>query len=173
MENTALGDITVLDLTRVLAGPYCTVMLAELGANVIKIEVPAKGDDTRSMGPIKNGASMYYANVNHDKKGVTLNLKAPEGKEIFLELVKRADVVVENYRPGVMGKLGLGYDTLRKVNERLIYAAVSGFGCYGPKSQRPGYDIIAQATGGLMSITGERGGNPVRVGNAMATCWEA
>lgn len=167
MENTALGDITVLDLTRVLAGPYCTVMLAELGANVIKIEVPAKGDDTRSMGPIKNGASMYYANVNHDKKGVTLNLKAPEGKEIFLELVKRADVVVENYRPGVMGKLGLGYDTLRKVNERLIYAAVSGFGCYGPKSQRPGYDIIAQATGGLMSITGERGGNPVRVGNAM------
>lgn len=167
MENTALGDITVLDLTRVLAGPYCTVMLAELGANVIKIEIPAKGDDTRSMGPIKNGASMYYANVNHDKKGVTLNLKAPEGKEIFLELVKRADVVVENYRPGVMDKLGLGYDTLRKVNERLIYAAVSGFGCYGPKSQRPGYDIIAQATGGLMSITGERGGNPVRVGNAM------
>lgn len=167
MEKTALGDITVLDLTRVLAGPYCTMMLADFGANVIKIEVPGKGDDTRAYGPIKNGASMYYANVNHDKKGVTLNLKAPEGKQIFLELVKKADVVVENYRPGVMDKLGLGYDTLKEVNDQIIYAAVSGFGCYGPNSQRPGYDIIAQATGGLMSITGENGGDPVRVGNAM------
>ena len=100
--TTALGDITVLDLTRVLAGPYCTMMLADFGANVIKVEIPGKGDDTRAMGPIKNGASMYYANVNRNKKGVTLNLKAPEGKELFKELVKNADVVVENYRPGVM-----------------------------------------------------------------------
>ncbi len=165
--TTALGDITVLDLTRVLAGPYCTMMLADFGANVIKIEIPGKGDDTRAMGPIKNGASMYYANVNRNKKGVTLNLKAPEGKELFRELVKKADVVVENYRPGVMDKLGLGYDELKKVNPRIIYAAVSGFGCYGPNSQRPGYDIIAQAVGGLMSISGHPGGQPTRVGSAM------
>ena len=165
--TTALGDITVLDLTRVLAGPYCTMMLADFGANVIKIEIPGKGDDTRAMGPIKNGASMYYANVNRNKKGVTLNLKAPEGKELFKELVKKADVVVENYRPGVMDKLGLGYDELKKVNPRIIYAAVSGFGCYGPNSQRPGYDIIAQAVGGLMSISGHPGGQPTRVGSAM------
>lgn len=165
--TTALGDITVLDLTRVLAGPYCTMMLADFGANVMKVEIPGKGDDTRAMGPIKNGASMYYANVNRNKKGVTLNLKAPEGKELFKELVKKADVVVENYRPGVMDKLGLGYDELKKVNPRIIYAAVSGFGCYGPNSQRPGYDIIAQAVGGLMSISGHPGGQPTRVGSAM------
>ncbi|MCF0136946.1 MAG: CoA transferase [Oscillospiraceae bacterium] len=167
MNISALQDITVLDLTRVLAGPYCTMMLADYGANVIKIEVPGKGDDTRGMGPFKNGESMYYANVNRGKKGITLNLKTEEGKKIFLDMVKKADVIVENYRPGVMDKLGLGYDVLKNVNDRIIYAAVSGFGCYGPYSQRPGYDIIAQATGGLMSITGEAGGNPLRVGNAM------
>ena len=130
MSKKALEDVTVLDLTRVLAGPYCTVTLADFGANVIKIEIPRKGDDTRSYGPMKNGESLYFANVNHDKKGITLNLKSEEGKKIFLELVKKADVVVENYRPGVMDKLGLGYETLREINERIIYAAVSGFGCY-------------------------------------------
>lgn len=163
----ALEDIVVLDLTRVLAGPYCTMMLADFGAQVIKIEIPGKGDDTRGMGPFKNGESMYYANVNRNKKGVTLNLKAPEGKALFLELVKKADVVVENYRPGVMDRLGLGYDTLKEVNDQIIYAAVSGFGSYGRCSYRPGYDIIAQSYGGLMSITGEAGGQPLRVGNAM------
>lgn len=167
MENAALRDITVLDLTRVLAGPYCTMMLADFGARVIKIEMPGKGDDTRSMGPFKNGSSMYYANVNRNKRGVTLNLKAPEGKKLFLELVRKADVVVENYRPGVMDRLGLGYEVLRQVNERIIYAAVSGFGSYGRYAYRPGYDIIAQSYGGLMSITGEVGGQPLRVGNAM------
>ena len=109
----ALQDIVVLDLTRVLAGPYCTMMLADFGAKVIKIEVPGKGDDTRAMGPFKNGSSMYYANVNRNKKGVTLNLKTLEGKELFLKLAEKADVVVENYRPGVMDRLGLGYDTIR------------------------------------------------------------
>ena len=163
----ALSDLTVLDLTRVLAGPYSTMMLADYGANVIKIEVPGKGDDTRSMGPFKNGASMYYANVNRNKKSITLNLKTEEGKKLFLEMVKKADVVVENYRPGVMDKLGLGYEVLKAVNDQIIYAAVSGFGSYGPKSQRPGYDIIAQSYGGLMSITGPPGGSPTRVGNAM------
>ena len=165
--NKALEDIVVLDLTRVLAGPYCTMMLADYGAEVIKIEVPEKGDDTRAFGPLKNGASMYYANVNRGKKGVTLNLKNPKGRRLFLEMVKKADVVVENYRPGVMEKLELGYETLQKINSQIIYAAVSGFGCYGPNSRRPGYDIIAQATGGLMSITGEPGGHGIRVGNAM------
>lgn len=166
MKN-ALSDITVLDLTRVLAGPYSTMMLADYGANVIKIEMPGKGDDTRAMGPFKNGESMYYANVNRNKKSITLNLKTEQGKKLFLDMVRKADVVVENYRPGVMDKLGVGYDVLREVNDQIIYAAVSGFGCYGPKHQRPGYDIIAQAYGGLMSITGEAGGHPLRVGNAM------
>ena len=148
MTKKALEDIVVLDLTRVLAGPYCTKMLADYGAKVIKIEMPGKGDDTRSMGPIKNGASMYYANVNRGKKGVTLNLKPEEGKKIFKEMVKKADVVVENYRPGVMDKLGVGYDVLKEINPRIIYAAVSGFGCYGPNHKRPGC-------------------HPLRVGNAM------
>ena len=165
--DKALSNITVLDLTRVLAGPYCTMMLADYGANVIKIEVPGKGDDTSAMGPKKNDYSMYYAYVNRGKKGITLNLKEEEGKKMFIEMVKKADVVVENYRPGVMDKLGLGYDVLKEVNDQIIYAAVSGFGCYGPKYKRPGYDIIAQATSGLMSITGEAGGQPLRVGNAM------
>ena len=124
----ALSNITVLDLTRVLAGPYCTMMLADYGANVIKIEMPGKGDDTRAMGPKKNDYSMYYAYVNRGKKGITLNLKSEEGKKLFLEMVKKADVVVENYRPGVMDKLGVGYDVLKEVNDQIIYAAVSGFG---------------------------------------------
>lgn len=167
MNRGALENVRVLDLTRVLAGPYCTMMLADMGAEVIKIEIPGKGDDTRHFGPFQNGESLYYANVNRNKKGVTLDLKNPEGKKIFLEMVKHADVIVENYRPGVMDKLGLGYEDLCKVNDQIIYGAVSGFGCYGPYSKRPGYDIIAQAMGGLMSITGEEGGTPTRVGNAM------
>ena len=163
----ALQDIVVLDLTRVLAGPYCTMMLADFGADVIKIEIPIKGDDTRGMGPFVNGSSLYYANVNRNKKSVTLNLKDPKGKEMFLALVKKADVVVENYRPGVMDRMGLGYEVLKEANERIIYAAVSGFGSYGRCSARPGYDIIAQAYGGLMSITGEPDGDPLRVGTAI------
>ncbi len=110
---------------------------------------------------------MYYCNMNRNKKGVTLNLKKPEGKALFKEMVKNADVVVENYRPGVMDKLGLGYDVLKEVNPRIVYAAVSGFGSYGPKHQRPGYDIIAQATSGIMSLTGEAGGGPLRTGSAI------
>ena len=172
-EHMALENLTVLDLTRVLAGPFCTMMLADMGANVIKIEVPKGGDDTRSYPPFRaknlNGEreSVYFANINRNKKGITLNLKAPEGKEIFKELVKKADIVVENYRPGVMDKLGLGYDVLKEINPRIIYAAVSGFGCYGPYHLRPGYDILAQAMGGMMSITGSKGGEPTRAGSAL------
>ncbi|RQD71350.1 MAG: CoA transferase [Tindallia sp. MSAO_Bac2] len=167
MSQGALENITVLDLTRVLAGPFTTMILADMGANVIKIEIPEKGDDTRHFGPFQNEESLYYANINRNKKGVTLNLKDPEGKKMFLEMAKKADVVVENYRPGVMDKLGLGYEKLSEVNEKIIYAAVSGFGSYGPYTDRPGYDIIAQAMGGIMSITGKPGDGPVRVGNAM------
>ena len=169
MENNdgALSNITILDLTRVLAGPYCTMILADMGANVIKIEIPRKGDDSRAYGPFKNGESMYYANINRSKKSITLNLKSEEGKEIFLDMVKKADVVVENYRPGVMDKLGLGYDVLSKINDQIVYVAISGFGSYGPYSDRPGYDIIAQAMGGLMAMTGWPETGPTRSGNAM------
>ena len=152
---------------------YACDLLADMGANVIKIEVPKGGDDTRSYPPFRaknlNGEreSVYFANINRNKKGITLNLKAPEGKEIFKELVKKADIVVENYRPGVMDKLGLGYDVLKEINPRIIYAAVSGFGCYGPYHLRPGYDILAQAMGGMMSITGSKGGEPTRAGSAL------
>jgi len=167
MQPQALEGVTVLDLTRVVAGPYSGSILGDFGAFVIKIEVPGRGDDARGYGPYRNGESVYYANLNHNKKGITLNLKTDEGKEVFKKLVAKADVVIENYRPGVMDKLGLGYDVLKEINPRLIYGAVSGFGSYGPYSQRPGYDIISQAMGGLMSVTGPEGGEETRSGNAM------
>lgn len=163
----ALENLTVLDLTRVVAGPYCGSILGDLGANVIKIEIPGRGDDARGYGPYVNGESTYYANLNRNKVGITLNLKTQKGKEIFLRLVKKVDILIENFRPGVMDKLGLGYDVLKVVNKQLIYGAISGFGSYGPYSQRPGYDIISQAMGGLMSLTGSKGSEPTRAGNAM------
>ncbi len=163
----ALTNLKVLDLTRVLAGPFCTMMLADMGADVIKIEQAGKGDDTRAMGPFKNGESAYYMNLNRNKRGMTLNLKDPRGKELFLEMVKKADIVTENFRPGTMEKLGIGYEDLKKVNPGIIYAAISGFGHTGPYKMRPGYDIIAQAMSGLMSTTGWPGGEPTRTGTAM------
>lgn len=163
----AMEGITVLDLTRVLAGPFAGMILADMGANVIKIEQAGKGADERQMGPFKNGESAYYMNLNRNKKGITLNLKLPKGKEIFKNLVKQADVVLENFRPGTMAKLGLSYDELKAVNPRIVYAAVSGFGQYGPYTKRPGYDIISQAMSGLMSTTGWPGGHPTRSGTAM------
>lgn len=167
MSKGILDGIIVLDLTRVLAGPYCGMLLADMGAKVIKIEVPKKGDDSRAFAPYINGESAYYMNLNRNKLGITLNLKEPEGKEIFKEMVKKADVVLENYRPGTMEKLGLGYDTLKGINPGIVYGCISGFGHYGPYSQRAGYDIIAQAMGGLMSTTGWPGGKPTRTGTAM------
>ncbi len=162
----------MLDLTRVLAGPFCTMMLADMGADVIKIEVPGGGDDTRGYPPFRENRdgereSLYFANINRNKRGVTLNLKTPEGKALFLRMAERADIVVENYRPGVMDRLGLGYEQLRRANPRIIYAAVSGFGSYGPYHLRPGYDILAQAMGGMMAITGPAGGGPTRAGSAL------
>ena len=166
-EHMALENIVVLDLTRVLAGPYCGSILADFGATVIKIEQPGTGDDSRHYGPHVNGESLYYGNLNRNKYGITLNLKSEEGKKIFKKLVEGADIVIENYRYGVMDKLGLGYEELKKINPRLIYGAITGFGANGPYRDRPGYDIISQAMGGLMSITGQEGDPPTRCGSAM------
>ena len=163
----ALENLTILDLTRVVSGPYCGAILADMGAKMIKIEKPVTGDDSREYGPYVNGESAYYANLNRNKLGITLNLKHPEGKEVLLAMVKKADILIENFRPGVMEDLGLGYETLKKENDRLIYAAISGFGSYGKYAQRPGYDIISQAMGSLMSLTGQKGSPPTRSGNAM------
>ena len=167
MNKGLLDGVVVLDLTRVLAGPYSGLMLADMGATVIKLENPKGGDDTRKMGPFVNDNSVYYANFNRSKLGCTLNLKDPDGKEMFKELVKKADIVIENYRPGTMEKLGLGYDVLREVNPGIIYGAVSGFGHTGPYSRRAGYDIVGQAMGGLMSTTGWPNGPATRVGTPM------
>ena len=147
-----LDGIKVMDLSRVLAGPYCGMILADLGAEVIKIERPGTGDDARAYGPFVNGESAYFISVNRNKKSVTLNLKKPEGKQIFKDLIKDFDVVVENFRPGTMERLGLGYDELRKINPRLIYATCTGYGYTGPMKNRPAYDAVIQAMGGLMSI---------------------
>ncbi len=162
-----LDGIVVLDLGRVLACPYAATMMADMGATVIKIENPKGGDDTRKMGPFVNGNSVYYANFNRGKVGVTLNLKEPEGKEIFKKMVKKADVVLENYRPGTMEKLGLGYDVLKEVNPGIVYGSISGFGHTGPLSKRAGYDIVGQAMGGLMSTTGWPDGPATRTGTPM------
>lgn len=159
-----LQGIKVLDLTRVLAGPYCTMMLGDLGAEVIKVETPTIGDDSRHFGPYQHGESAYFMSLNRNKQSITLNLKTEEGKKILKEFVKKVDIIVENYRPGTMEKLGLGYDVLKEINPKIIYAAASGFGHTGPYSLRPAYDGVVQAMGGIMSITGEKDGEPTRVG---------
>jgi len=160
----ALEGIKVLDLSRVLAGPYCTMLLADFGANIIKIEPPGVGDDSRAYGPFVGKESAYFMSLNRNKRSITLNLKREEEVELFREMVKQADVVVENYRPGTMEKFGLGYEELKKINPKIIYAACSGFGNSGPYMLKPAYDIIVQAMGGIMSITGPEGGEPTRVG---------
>ena len=162
-----LAGLKVLDLTRVLSGPYGTMWLSTMGADVIKIENPKDPDVTRDYVPGINGKSAYFPTVNHNKRGITLNLKSEEGKQIFRDLVKDADIVVENFRPGVMDKLGLGYSELEKINPRIIYASISGYGTYGPYWSRPGYDVTAQAMSGIMHLTGQPGGEPTRVGSSI------
>lgn len=162
--DLSLSGLKVLDMTRVLAGPYCTMVLGDLGADVIKIEVPNKGDDSRQFGPYVNGESAYFMSINRNKRSMTLDLKNEGGKKIFMDLIKEVDVVVENFRPGTMEKLGFGYEVLKTINPSLIYAASSGFGHSGPYSKRPAYDGVVQAMGGIMSITGALGGKPTRVG---------
>ncbi len=159
-----LGGIRVLDLTRILAGPYCTMYLCDLGAEVIKIERPQGGDIARGNGPFIDDMSTFFLSLNRGKKSVTLELGTPAGKKVFKELVQHADVLVENFVPGAMRRLGLDYAALSEVNPRLIYCAISGFGQDGPYAQRRALDIVVQAMGGIMSITGEEHGPPVRPG---------
>lgn len=159
-----LEGVVVLDLSRVLAAPYTGMILADMGADVIKIERPGKGDDSRAYGPFKNGESVYYMSLNRGKRSMTLNMKSEEGKQILKDLVKEADVLVENFRGGTMDKLGLGYDVLKEINPRLIYSACTGFGMTGPYKFDPAYDVIVQGMGGIMSITGQEGGEPTKVG---------
>jgi formyl-CoA transferase/CoA:oxalate CoA-transferase len=164
----ALDDLLVLDLTRALSGPYCTLMLADMGARVIKIETPDGGDDTRGWGPpFLHGESSYFLGINRNKESLTLNLKHPDAQDVFRRLIARADVLVENFRPGTMDRLGFGYEAVRMLNDRLIYAAISGFGQDGPYRERVAYDLILQGMGGLMGTTGEEGGPPVKVGVAV------
>ena len=162
-----LVGVRVLDLTRVLAGPYTTMLMADLGAEVVKVEEPGVGDEARRIGPFLAGVSTYFASINRGKKGLCLNLKSEAGRRLFLDLVRRADVLVENYRPGVMRRLGLDYETLRTHNPGVVYAACSGFGQTGPYAPRGAYDMIVQGMGGVMSITGEPGRPPVRVGTSI------
>ena len=163
----ALEGLRVLDLSRVLAGPFSTMVLGDLGAEIIKIEQPGVGDDSRAFGPFIGEESSYFMSLNRGKKSITLNLKDAADRAVFIDLVKESDIVVENYRPGTMAKLGFEYEDLKKVNPRIIYAAISGFGHSGPYSTRPAYDMIVQAMGGIMSITGEPGQAPVRVGSSI------
>src|SRR2546429_9585244 len=149
-----LKGLRVLDLTRVLAGPYCAMLLGDMGAEVIKIEEPGKGDDTRGWPPFAGDESTYFMSVNRNKKSVTLNLKAPEGRDLLKRLAKKSDVLLENFRTGTMEKLGLGYATLSKLNPRLIYCAMSGFGESGPEPPRGGYDLILQAGASVVALTG-------------------
>ena len=162
-----LKGIQVLDLTRILAGPYATMILRDLGAEVIKIEQPGVGDEARGIGPFKNDFSLYFMSINRGKKSLTLNLKSPRGKEIFMELVKKSDLLVENFRPGTMKKLGLDYESLKAHHPSLLYAACSGFGQTGPYATRGAYDMIIQGMGGIISITGEPNRPPVRVGTSI------
>jgi CoA:oxalate CoA-transferase len=159
-----LAGLTVLDLTWVLSGPFASMVLADLGADVIKIERPPYGDVARTTGPYIGDWSTYFFSINRGKKSIVLDLKKPEGRDLFLRLVEKADVVMENYTPGTMDRLGVGYEALSARNPRLIYAATSGFGQTGPDRNRPALDIIVQGMGGIMSITGEPGGPPVRPG---------
>ncbi|MHB1651229.1 MAG: CaiB/BaiF CoA transferase family protein [Desulfitobacteriaceae bacterium] len=160
--------LTIIDLTRILSGPYCTMYFADMGAHVIKVE-PPEGDDTRTWGPpFQGGESSYYLSVNRNKQSIVLNLKSPEGKEALRRLVTKADVVVENFRPGTLERLGFSYEVLKSLNPKIILASISGFGQTGLYRNDPGYDIVAQGMGGLMSVTGQEGSPPVKAGFSLA-----
>ncbi|RNB88704.1 CoA transferase [Brevibacillus nitrificans] len=164
----ALDHIRVLDLSRTLAGPFCTMLLGDMGADIIKVEQPDVGDETRRFTPPTwDGISSYYLASNRNKRSITVDLKAEEGREIIYELAKTADVLVENFRTGALDQMGLGYEQIRQINPRLIYCSVSGFGRTGPEKNRAGYDLLLQGYGGLMSITGEEGRAPVKVGTSL------
>lgn len=162
-----LDGIKVLDLSRILAGPWCTMTLADLGATVWKVEAPGQGDDTRTwMPPAKDGISTYYLSANRNKKSIAIDMRSPEGRKIVLDLAKQADVIVENFRHASIRKLGLDYDAIREINPKIVYCSVSGYGRDNEFSERPGYDFVLQAETGFMSITGEKDGDPMRLGVA-------
>ena len=163
-----LDGITVVDLTRVLAGPYCTMLLGELGARVIKIEEPGRGDDTRAYGPFVQGRPCYFNSINRGKESIALDLRVDADRAVFESLLARADVLAENFRPGVMDKLGYGWDEVHRRFPRVVYASVSGYGQTGPERDKPGYDMVMQAVAGMMSITGEADGGPCRTGVSIA-----
>lgn len=167
-KKGALDGIRVLDLTRVLAGPFCTMLLADMGAEIIKIEVPGSGDDSRKYPPFIGTESAYFMNLNRNKKSLVLNLKDPRGREVFLDLAKHSDVILENFRPGTMDDLGIGHTRIKEVNPSIVYSCISGFGHSGPYKDLPGYDIIGQAMGGIMSVTGWPDSPPTRTGTAIA-----
>lgn len=162
-----LNGVTVVDLTRILAGPFCTMQLYDLGARVIKVEPPGEGDDSRRIGPFIAGRSAYFTSLNRGKESIALDLKEDGDRRIFERLLENADILTENYRPGVMDRLGYGWDALHDRFPRLIYAATSGFGRTGPYRDLPAYDMVVQGMGGIMSVTGEEGGPPVRVGTSI------
>ncbi len=164
--QAVLSDVVVVDLSRVLAGPYCTMILGDLGATVIKVEQPGRGDDTRQFGPpYIAGESAYYLGLNRNKYSILLDFSTPEGKQRLLELIRTATVLVENFRPGTLQRQGLDYETLKAINPGLIYCSISGYGQTGPYASRPGYDFVAQAESGVMAVTGEIDGDPQRVGS--------
>ncbi|HKU11329.1 MAG TPA: CaiB/BaiF CoA-transferase family protein, partial [Sinomonas sp.] len=164
-----LRDLLVLDLSRILSGPFATMTLADLGADVIKVEQPGQGDDTRHWGPpFQGGQAAYFLSVNRNKRSLAVDLKTPEGLAAVRRLALKADMIVENFRPGTAARLGLGYEELSAANPGLVYASISGYGQTGPESGRAGYDAIAQARSGIMSVTGETDGPPVRVGVSSA-----
>ncbi len=163
-----LEGVRVLDLTRALAGPYCTMMLGDYGADVVKIEIPGTGDDTRGWGPPYIGdQSAYFLSINRNKRSITLNLRNPKGKDVFLDMARTADVIVENYTPGVTGRLGIDYDSVKAINPKIVYCSISGFGQTGPYREKPAYDQVMQGLGGIMSLTGEPEGSPVKMGIAL------
>ncbi|MGQ9694311.1 MAG: CaiB/BaiF CoA transferase family protein [Thermodesulfobacteriota bacterium] len=164
-----LEGIRVVDLSRALAGPYCTMMLGDMGAEIIKVESPEGGDDSRSWAPPYIGSeSAYFLSCNRNKKSITLNLRTEKAKKILTDLIKASDVLVENFRPGVMSHMGFSEASIRTINPRLIFCSITGFGNRGPESQKPGFDLIAQGMSGFMSFTGEVGGEPIKVGVAIA-----
>ncbi len=167
-RDRLLDGIRVLDLSRVMSGPFCTAMLADLGAEVIKVEMPEVGDDGRHFGPYRDGESAYFMLLNRGKKSMTLNLKSDRGRGILEALVRSSDVLIENFRPGVADRLGIGYEALEPLNPGLIYASISGFGQNGPLADRPAYDLVVQAMSGLMDVTGPRDGPPTAIGESMA-----
>ena len=171
MTSTPLSGLRVLDLSRVLSGPYCTALLADLGAEVIKVETPGRGDDSRHFGPFKGGASLYFALINRNKKSIALNLKDPAARDIVHRLAEKSDVVVENFRPGVAARLGVDYDTLAKRNPKLVYLSISGFGQTGPHADWAAYDLIIQAMSGIMSVTGQPDGPPTALGESLGDLW--